>query len=235
MKLVEGFPSPAGPDPVHSGLWTEPRLTVRAWLEDIAPSLAELYVGAVELLHSDQKVPGWTRFVAHAVAEIRNRLPDELAPPDSRQRLRYSTEVSKVADQWDRAGFSGNPGNPGSKSPAGASVPVPYELFEAVQSLVRQHQDATGRVEDKAERLFLSAAPENEDALAAIQPVIGEWRRATRFFREHDHDGGKRDQDHDHAAFLANFEVVERSLAGFAMSFFDTLDELDEILDEANQ
>ena len=55
--------------------WTPRRVDLRSWLQRNAPSLGELYVGAV-LLVFGRPIPGRVRFVAHAVREIRNRLPD---------------------------------------------------------------------------------------------------------------------------------------------------------------
>jgi hypothetical protein len=57
--------------------WTPRRRELREWLRRNAPSLAELYEGAVSLLF-DVPIPGYTRFVAHAVREIRR--PQSAAP-----------------------------------------------------------------------------------------------------------------------------------------------------------
>jgi hypothetical protein len=54
--------------------WTSERLQLKAWLTRNAPSLAELYESAVRLLF-EVRLPGYTRFVRHAVRAIRNRLP----------------------------------------------------------------------------------------------------------------------------------------------------------------
>ncbi|MBN2413960.1 hypothetical protein JXQ31_19960 [candidate division KSB1 bacterium] len=56
--------------------WTKERLDLKAWFQRNAPSLGELYEGVLKLLYTDEKIPGWTRFVAHAIREIGNRLPD---------------------------------------------------------------------------------------------------------------------------------------------------------------
>jgi hypothetical protein len=57
--------------------WTRNRRELAEWLGGISPSIAELYQGAVELLFH-RPVPGFSRFVSHAVREIRNRLPQEI-------------------------------------------------------------------------------------------------------------------------------------------------------------
>lgn len=60
--------------------WTEPRQELRAWFQRNAPSLGELYEGALRMFFAPE-FPGRVRFVAHAVREIRNRLPDAIAGP----------------------------------------------------------------------------------------------------------------------------------------------------------
>jgi len=47
-------------------------------IRTVSPSISELYQGAVELLF-DRPVPGFTRFVSHAVREIHNRPPHEIS------------------------------------------------------------------------------------------------------------------------------------------------------------
>ena len=50
-------------------------------LADFNPSLADLYEGARQLLSVDEPLPGWGRFVPHAVREIVVRIPDFLEIP----------------------------------------------------------------------------------------------------------------------------------------------------------
>src|SRR5262249_17939537 len=56
----------------QASCWTPERLELKAWLTRNAPSLAELYEGAICLLF-EHRLPGYTRFVTHAAREIANR------------------------------------------------------------------------------------------------------------------------------------------------------------------
>ena len=61
-------------NPAENALWTRNRRELLEWLGRNAPLLAELYEGAVSLLYGS-RIPGFSRFVSHAVRELRNRLP----------------------------------------------------------------------------------------------------------------------------------------------------------------
>ena len=70
----------AGPAAAVSELSSD-RLELLAWLRRNAPSLAELYEGAVLLLQN--RPPAHVRLIAHSVREIRNRLPDYVSKVES--------------------------------------------------------------------------------------------------------------------------------------------------------
>jgi hypothetical protein len=82
--------------PVTPGCWTTSRLEIRAWLYEQAPSLAELYEGAVCLIF-EKPISGRVRFVAHAVREIRNQLPNYISGGNTGGRLEYKDEVEKLS------------------------------------------------------------------------------------------------------------------------------------------
>jgi hypothetical protein len=73
--------------------WTAERLRLKAWLTRDALSLAELYEGAVSLL-GETRLPGYTRFVGHALREIGDRLPfAEARTGDSDEAKEFRLEV----------------------------------------------------------------------------------------------------------------------------------------------
>src|ERR1700723_1529884 len=96
-----------GPVPDNSR-WTRNRQELLEWLSKTSPSLAELYKGAVELLFG-QSVAGFSRFVSHAVREIRNRLPSVVSGAASGGRLDYKSRIDDLAVQWKRARISIEP------------------------------------------------------------------------------------------------------------------------------
>jgi hypothetical protein len=74
----EALPDSSSQPEAVADVWTDRRLAILEWLESAAPSLAELYQGAVQLL-DDPGFPGRLRFIAHGVRDVRNRLPDVVA------------------------------------------------------------------------------------------------------------------------------------------------------------
>ena len=83
--------------------WTAARTQILEWLKRNAPSLAELYEGAVVMLH-DSSLPGRTRFISHAVREIRNRLPDAFDGGTRSPRLDYTKRVDAIGAAWPTTG-----------------------------------------------------------------------------------------------------------------------------------
>jgi len=222
--------------------WTASRRDLRAWLRRDAPSLAELYEGAVVLLF-DVTVPGYTRFVSHAVREIRNRLPDITSGTKSGGYLNYKARCDDLVVVWKKAGFATDGALPGSKmgdSPGAAiaeEAPLPREIVVMVASLVANHEAARERPMDAAIRLFEGVLPENQKFRDTLRPVAVQWLEITDWFMKKTHDSGVTDKDLDIAELRKKFGLFELTLLGIVRgfsTFFATTKELDEILEDAN-
>jgi hypothetical protein len=92
--------------------WTESRRELKEWFGKNAPPLGELYEGARRMVF-DSTFPGRTRFVAHAVREIRNRLPDVITGTTSR-RFEWVNRLDVLARKWQKAGLSVDGSSPHS-------------------------------------------------------------------------------------------------------------------------
>jgi hypothetical protein len=222
--------------------WTASRRELRAWLRHDAPSLAELYEGAVLLLF-DAPIPGYTRFVAHGVREIRNRLPDITSGTKSGGYLNYKARFDDLVVVWKKAGFVTDGAFPGSKigdSPEVASegeASLPRKVVVMVASLVADHEAARERPMDAAIRLFEGVLPENQKFRDTLRPVAVQWLEITQWFMKKTHDSGMTDGDLDLAELRKKFELFELTLLGIVRgfsTFFATTRELDEILEDAN-
>src|SRR5690242_17104282 len=88
----------------RASYWTVPRAELEAWIRRYAPSLADLYVAAVVLLH-DSPVPGCVLLISHAVREICNRLPGRVSGVEGDGRLDYASHLDEIAEAWTRAGL----------------------------------------------------------------------------------------------------------------------------------
>lgn len=236
------FPNPNVRRASPAACWTSERLELRAWLYRNAQSLAELYEGAVLLLF-EEPLPGYTRFVAHAVREIRNRLPFVISGSRSGGNLNYKDRMDEIVKRWKKAGFStdgkigGLPLTPSSVGPRPTDFTLPRGLVRRFAKLIADHEETREKPLDAATRLFVGLKPENEKFLDALRPTITQWLDVTDWFMKKTHDPGSPEASVDKSELQSKFKVFEAILLaivqGFS-TFFATTDAIDEILEEAN-
>jgi hypothetical protein len=231
-------PNTPGPQPQSAAYWTQPRLELREWFNRNAPSLGELYEGALRMLYGENNFPGTTRFVAHAVREIRNRLPDVIAGRRG-GTFDWKTKLDELAKDWQRAGFSLDGVIP-TEVTAGESVPstdvrMPRRLMQNVAILLKDHVEAREKPKEAAIRLFRSISPENNHSLHdSLRPVINQWFEVTEWFVKNVHEGHDQNRNTDLKELKKYFELFESTLGALIRGFFKTVEGLDEILEDTN-
>jgi hypothetical protein len=219
--------------------WTITRKELLAWFNRNAPSLAELYDGAVRLLF-DAPTPGRVRFIAHAIREIRNRLPDVIAGPQKFPRLDYKSRLDRLVKIWEISGYGLDESLPNLNTSIdvdSSSVPdisIPRNLFLEVSRLVTDHKITRSKPLDTAVRLFEALAPENKTVRDTFRPIFSQWLNVTDWFVDRAHDSGKTDSMYDLPELETKFGLFETCLGALVRSFFSTIEELDEILEDAN-
>jgi hypothetical protein len=225
------------PERQMEDFWTSPRRELRAWFERNAPSLGELYEGALRLLFMGN-FPGRTRFVAHAVREIRNRLPDVISGVKMGGTVQYVNQLDIISNNWQNAGFLVDGTIPASlfteNGTPSADIPVPRILFEKIVLLIKNHVAAREKPEETAFRLFEGIAPENEEMRDTLRPIVRQWLDVTNWFQKKVHDSGAQDNSIDGKEYLRYFELFEGTLGALVRGFFRTVEGLDEILEDAN-
>jgi len=216
--------------------WTTARQELLAWLKRNAPSLAELYEGAVELLYR-HPLPGRTRFVGHAVREIRNRLPDAISGSTRGSRLDYTKRLKTISAAWINAGLHEHniPSGEEFHSPPSAEDPripveIPSEIHRLIDDLVADHLKIPETRAEAAGRFFEACAPENKTFREILRPVVRNWMTVTDWFMDLTHDSGETDAVCDEQELRRKFELFESILGSLIRAFFASLDELDEIL-----
>lgn len=208
--------------------WTRARLELRAWLQRNAPSLAELYEGAVRLAYG-MALPGRVRFISHAVREIRNRLPEAISGIKSGIRLDYKSRMDMIGKAWNKHDFS-----LGGSIPSTPDVVVPLSFLRLVEQLIKDHEETRERPIEAATRLFEGLAPENQRLRNTLRPTVEQWVQVTGWFMQRAHDSGKGDASYDEDDLRRRFELFEATLGAVSRNFFSTVAELDEILEDAN-
>lgn len=218
--------------------WTPLRRDLRLWFERNAPSLGEFYEGALRMIFSEA-FPGRVRFVAHAVREMRNRLPDVIAGPKAGWRVDYKSRLDDIGNLWKRHGLPLDRSTPtrvseGDALPSNDDIPVPYPVFQKVANLVRDHERARETRSEAARRLFLAIDPNNCVSEATLRPRIENWLNTTEWFVERAHDRGQKDAEMGGDELKSRFESFEWALSAMVREFFKTVEALDEILEQAN-
>lgn len=219
--------------------WTPLRRDVRSWFERNAPSLGELYEGALRIIFSEA-FPGRVRFVAHAVRDIRNRLPDVIAGPKAGGTVQYKNRLDDIANLWKKYGIPLDSSLPakvseGDALPSNNDIPaLPYPLFQKVASLVRDHERTSEKRSEAARRLFLAIDPNNRVSEATLRPRIQYWLDTTEWFVERAHNRGQKDTEMGDDELKTRFESFEYALSAMVREFFKTVVDLDEILEQAN-
>jgi len=218
-------------DALLARCWGPIRQEIRAWLQRNAPSLAELYEGAVILLYVNP-LPGRVRFISQAVREIRNRLPEVISGMKWPQRLDYKSQLDALAKLWRKNGqsFALEETTP----PASPTISINRVLYTTIVDLIQTHEETRLTRNEAAQRLFETMAPENRELRVALRPIMRQWLDVTEWFMGNAHDSGRIDGDCDEPHLQGQFELFEATLYGLVGKFFSTVEELDEILEDTN-
>lgn len=238
MDISAPNANPTVPNPDNHFYPSTVQQTLIEWFKRDNSSLGELYEGALRLLHENQ-LPGYTRFVSHAVREIRNRLPEVLAGFKGGKHLEYKDRVESLKNLWDAIPIMKYDV---SRTGRDTSLPrdnqdlvsVPLKIIRELDALIRDHSLVSETRQEAAKRLFEAANSVGIDQASPLDPTIDKWLDVTEWFMELAHDSGKVDADIDLAELMkmfAQFEGIINSLVGH---FYSTTDTIDEILQEAN-
>jgi len=215
--------------------WTTLRLEIKGWLNRNAPSSEELYVGALQILYSPN-LRGKTRFVAHAVREIANRLP-EIVTGNKSSRFQWQNQLDGLIKKWEQSGFllDGTLSTITASEPDApvADLPMPRNVMQNIAILLSEYSATRERASDKAQRLFEGIDSRNRRAQETLAPIVTQWLKVTSWFLKHVHDSGAPDAV-DPSELQIQFELFETSLGALTREFFKTIGELDAILEKAN-
>jgi len=230
-------PPVAGPVGSH---WTQNRVKLLTWFRRNAPSLGELYEGAVNMVFG-KPLPGRTRFVAHAVRDIRNLLPEKIAGKKGGSRFEWKQQLDGLTRNWQKAGFSLVGSIPINMSQGGnfsesrpTEVNVPNDLILRIAGVLNEHSRTSETRREAATRLFEACSPGNKRGRESLKPIVDQWMDITEWFVERVHDSGLADGDHDWDEFTRHFVLFEDTLTSLLGEFFTTIEGLDDILDDAN-
>jgi hypothetical protein len=207
---------------------TAERRVILTWLQERAPSLAELYDSALSLMH-DRPLRARVRLVSHCVREIVNRLPEAVAAATVTKRIEYRVFVERIVAVWPTADsavlVTDTPNAP-------AEVPIPRAAYVAVNALATEHSQSQP-FEVKLRVLFGAG---DGAATAITQPAVKAFKKVYDWFKARAHDRLEIDatlcKDEE---LQLNFHAFERGLYTLAGEWHEVQERVDELLDEANK
>ena len=219
-------------------LFDDKRTRLKNWIASKSSFLGGLYEGAVMILCGNPPLPGWRHFTAHAVREIRNRLPDCVAGTESVSRLDYHQEVRKISAAWAAQGLptARSVGTEATTSTE-TSISISKEIYDSISKMVKDSSEVSDRKYRSAYRLFHTLVPEGE--FGEKEPIIQEWIGVTDWFaNKRTHVQAADTQEvNGHQEYVEKFEMVEHILLGLIESsedFSQLPAELNEILENTN-
>jgi hypothetical protein len=212
------------------------------WLRRNAPQLAELYEGALKILF-EADFPGKVRFVTHAMREIVNRVPDVVGVAQA-ERVEYTSHCDSIQRDWRKHGLPTDgtiPGNLNVNVTDAGDVSLPKSLYLKVAALVKAHSDSRKTNKERGTDLFNVIEP-NDPALQYRRVLlVQEWQSIGRWAVGKAHVPVKglaapsvHSEETSEIELLHWFERLETALGAFFREFFNTTDELDKILEDAN-
>lgn len=225
---------PAVPREAAEKWWNPERAGLHDWLIQKAPHLAPLYLASLRMA-MDEEFPGRVHLIAHALREIRNRLPDAFDGTLELPKSKYPKYVGKLCERWAEEGFPTDRSGPSLCEPAAAISPaadhvVSSEFISAVGSLVAHHSELeAGREALRMPRFEALAVPGPHP-----QHVWKGWRDASRSAERFAHARNETLPPNADGEWTANFLAFERFLMVISKRAQANIAELDELLREAN-
>lgn len=224
-------PMPAN-DPHGEEWWTPERAKLHRWLRERAAHLAPIYLAALRMA-MDESFPGRVHFVAHAIREIRNRLPHAVAGVEKRGPS-YQVLTTKLRTKWEDEGLPSDGSLPLAEglepSVSGPGYEVSLGLLRAVADLVLANTRSSGNNRRQARRLFETIWGEPSPAY-----VINRWFHKESWVNKYMHVDDKPHVPEADTEVVDVFESFEAVLISISSRSYESLEALDEILASANQ
>ena len=212
--------------------WTVERIRLHGWLLEKAGHLAPTYLGALQMV-MNESFPGRVHFVAHAIREIRNRLPNAIAGVENRGPT-YEALASKLRTAWKEAGFPSDGSVPLSAraepSVSGPGHEVSVGLIGAAGELVAANARSSGNRERQARRLLREIWETDPPPY-----VVDRWFHRNDWIRRYMHLDDKPHVQEAEVEVTEVFESFETALIAIANRSYENLEALDEILASANR
>ena len=223
-----------GPEIDAESWWTPDRIALLGWLENNAPALAPLYGGALSLAMLDS-FPGRMHFVAHAIREIRNRLPGALGTTVKRRNAGYEHLTDKIRERWLAEGLpeDGRLPPPAESAPSASGRlrrDVSVEFLASVGRLIEAHDEAQANKRAREEHAFGTLS----DRGPSPRYIVENWKTLYPDAHEFAHAADEPRPAEADREWVANFFAFEGVLMTISKPSYENLDDIDKLLERTN-
>jgi hypothetical protein len=210
---------------------------IAAWLEEQSAILHAAYILAVQLL-SDLSVPGRAQIICHTGRDLCTGLL-ELRDVAKRQRADTTSIFQEIEPQWVREGLDAIDNAEGIDQ---ADVPAPSmsegvtisrHLARLLQRLMEEYRLGLTNQQEQALEMFSANNPEAAKRPELLGPMSREWVELRRWFIRYAHFAVQRSTPPEQE-LQSKFEMLENYILGLKRTFYEGVEGLDEILEEAN-
>lgn len=169
------------------------------WLKANAPALAPVYDGAVRMIQ-EPEFPGRVHFVAHAIREIMNRLPDAFITKDQKSKVGYRELVDKVKTSWVPTKLGDD------------QIIISTECSNNIETLFEAHRVPNESNRSRAEQLFQIII---DNIQPAYTDMIDLWMLTRRGGEEKTHVSSPKNPTPE-GSIVEHFNNLEKILKSFS-------------------
>jgi hypothetical protein len=218
--------------------WDVQRERIYTWLRDQgAAGFAESFKGAAMLMHG--KGPGYVRFVSHALRDILNGFPAVITRED-RKQVQYVHLLNRILVRWAAEKLPRGPiqGSSGALEGEAAgrfiAATISAELVQELAELLNEHEQGRVRGKDNPLTFLEACIPESAGRVDLLAMPRLQWKALQQDARQLTHENGAGCDKDDEAACADLFQRFETLLSSLAGSYYNSLENIDAILEQAN-
>lgn len=231
MSIYSQLPEPLQDGKALPDLPLSPlRRELLQWLIKEAPALAPAYEGALWLLEH-KSLPGRTQFISHAVRDISDRLPYALNSDLAGRRVQYETHLDGIEKHWPSLDHLFQD----ERKPAESeSVGIPFSVTRQVNVLVLAHRQRK-KGPSNSQLLFQELLKRDPSKGAASDRHVAAFKEIREWFMDRTHFRAFDAVEVPENDLVDRFGAFEKTIHNFVGNFFTAKDQLDAILQAANQ
>jgi hypothetical protein len=210
---------------------------IAVWLAERSSSLHGGYLVALQLL-SDRAIPGRAQLICHVGRDLCKGLQD-IRGASRGERADTTAVFREIEPVWEREGLDTpamrtQPESDTAAEQALAShIQISSHLMILLRRLMQEYRKGKAIQESQADELFRADDPDVQQRPETILPLRRQWADLRQWFQRYAHFGARQRTPDEHE-LQAKFAVLEDCILGVIQTFYEGMEGLDDILDEAN-